>query len=46
MSDTCLFCQDGFIPIEDVDADGCGNFIMHLGWVRCGVCDKYVTEAG
>jgi len=46
MPEPCPYCQDGYIPVEELESDGFGNFIMLLGWKACNFCDAPIMEAG
>jgi len=39
-------CQDGYIPVEELQSDGKGNFVMLMGWVSCSFCGAPILEAG
>jgi hypothetical protein len=46
MPEPCPYCENGYIPVEELSSDGQGNFIMLLGYTPCKFCDAPIQEAG
>jgi hypothetical protein len=42
---SCPFCDHGIIPVEEVAADGLGNFESYTGYVTCQHCGHIELEA-